>query len=111
MNIQNCLYCDRSIITNEPCSLAACVECEDFAKINGECEEDVDSLSYVDYMRSGHWIAIRSIKIRHSGGKCAVCSSTLLLHVHHREYPERRLEITPSLLVVLCKRCHEATHA
>lgn len=111
MHEGKCFWCDRLILTEMRNCDVICGECSDFMNLQASYRDDpLDSVSYQSYLQGGHWQQIRDIKIEHANGKCAVCSSTLLLHVHHRQYPTKRIDITPSMLVVLCKRCHEATH-
>jgi hypothetical protein len=63
-------------------------------------------LSYQDYLRSPEWAATRAEAIERGGGKCAVCSSTDELQVHHNTYDRLGYE-DPTDLVVLCDQCHE----
>jgi hypothetical protein len=109
---EKCLQCGRGILTTD--STSECMECHDFAHAFLEWEADaagwLDSISYSEYLKSDHWSHIRQIKLEASGRRCATCSSTLQLHVHHREYPQNRLDIKPWMLVVLCKRCHDLLH-
>lgn len=110
-----CISCGRLIVCSD--THPQCLECHDFeldsngfsTDEDGE-ETDLDALAYTQYLRSDHWAAVRQVKISSAGGACACCGSTLSLHVHHREYPKKRLDIKPSMLVVLCKRCHERLH-
>lgn len=112
---EKCISCGRWIITTG--ENPQCMACHDF-ELDAICfmtdpdgvDIDYDSMTYAEYLRSDHWSVVRGHKIREADGKCAFCGSTLQLHVHHREYPSKRLEIRPSMLVVLCKRCHSRLH-
>jgi hypothetical protein len=110
-----CEYCGR--IIHAAGARVFCGECLDFQGLSIHYETDDDgepidfeAMSYQEYLKSPHWRAVREAKIKHASGSCACCGSTLQLHVHHRQYPKYRLDIKPDMLVVLCKRCHEAVH-
>jgi hypothetical protein len=109
-----CVFCSRQIVTfGDEDDIVQCLECHDMRLTEVEMEDlgpEINAMSYPDYLRSDHWASIRQTKIDSVGGVCAFCSSTLQLHVHHREYPTDRMKVTPGMLVVLCKRCHGLLH-
>lgn len=87
-----------------------CEECQDFIKLNDwRYEPNLDAMSYGEYLKTKHWNLVRKTVIKHRK-VCACCGSTLLLHVHHREYPAERMQIVAHMLVLLCKVCHGAVH-
>lgn len=62
--------------------------------------------SYLDYLRSELWLAIRRRAFSEIGDKCKGCHDPAT-EVHHRHYSEAVLRGTNiSSLVPLCKVCH-----
>jgi hypothetical protein len=108
---QKCSSCDRRFISSD--SNVECMECFNILLTRYEFFEQaewLESLTYPQYLRSEHWKQIRETKLEENGRKCAVCASTVLLQVHHVEYPAKRIDVKANQLVVLCKRCHESLH-
>jgi hypothetical protein len=63
---------------------------------------------YRSYLRSGHWMALRSAYLARFGAGCQVCGRSPM-DIHHRTY--RRLGAEPLTdLVGLCRECHQAAH-
>lgn len=66
---------------------------------------------YKRFLSSEYWRVVREIKIKESGGRCAVCGSSDNLQVHHRSYEHHGNEhLHLDDLVVLCGRCHTLFH-
>lgn len=65
-------------------------------------------VGYENYMKTNHWIQIRSSIINQSS-KCTACGSTEKLHLHHRHYKNIGNE-TIADFEILCKRCHNRIH-
>lgn len=69
--------------------------------------------SYAEQLASPKWQALRKKLLTKAKFACQQCGAAdLPLQVHHLKYVSGRLawEYHPSLLRVLCVRCHEAKH-
>lgn len=69
-------------------------------------------MPYVDFLKTVYWRSISEyvkIKARY---RCSICNSNeLALHVHHRTYDCRGIEIFQlEDLICLCSECHELFH-
>jgi hypothetical protein len=109
----------------DPISIGFCEECkkENIAeddkirneKKKNEKEEqekllqNLKTMPYKDYLETDHWKSLRKRKLKQSGYKCQICSSTKDLNVHHNTYENRGNEDDCDL-VVLCHVCHEMFH-
>jgi 5-methylcytosine-specific restriction endonuclease McrA len=67
------------------------------------------AMPYRDYLKSGHWFAVRERTVERDGRACRICSSTERLNVHHRTY-ERRGEEALEDTITLCQPCHQLFH-
>lgn len=65
-------------------------------------------MQYKEYLKSEDWLTKRYLK-RLKSNKCAICSSTKLLEVHHLNY-RNLFDVQLSDLRVLCHRCHFLGH-
>ena len=66
--------------------------------------------SYIDYLKSKHWKALKDNKLSQCNYMCQMCAdSEAELHVHHNNYDNLCFE-EMSDLIVLCKKCHEKFH-
>jgi hypothetical protein len=65
--------------------------------------------AYQEYLQSDKWQSIRQSILSRDGHKCAKCSNTKNLHVHHIRYTSWGDEL-PEDLVTLCKKCHDKEH-
>jgi cytochrome c553 len=66
-------------------------------------------MPYKDYLQSPEWQERRRQALLAAGGKCQVCNQGQALHVHHRTYDRRGMEL-PSDLTALCEKCHGKHH-
>jgi len=66
-------------------------------------------MPYSDYLKSDHWQALRSVKLKEADSRCQVCNAGGLLDVHHRTY-ERLGKESLEDLTVLCRECHDLFH-
>lgn len=64
---------------------------------------------YTDYLQSTHWKRKRLQVYSRRKKQCSICKSTNNLNVHHKTYTRLGKEKL-SDLVILCQRCHYATH-
>lgn len=65
---------------------------------------------YKDYLKSPLWKSIRRRVLMAASHECACCSDKAT-QVHHRDYRPRVLNGNDdSMLVALCRVCHEAIH-
>lgn len=71
-------------------------------------EEQLQAMSYAEYLASPEWAVQRNRAIRRADGRCQTCGRGRL-HVHHRTYGSRREERADDL-IVLCADCHLAVH-
>ena len=65
-------------------------------------------MKYQQYLASDDWLTKR-YKKRLKANRCAVCSSTEKLEVHHLNY-RNLTDVEMSDLRVLCHRCHFLGH-
>ena len=73
-------------------------------------QQELDSMSYANYLKSPEWLEIRRRVLSDGGHKCRVCCTRKRkLDVHHNNYPIRGTE-TSNDLVVLCAPCHKLYH-
>lgn len=79
-------------------------------QITQERISELEKLEYSDYLNTPEWISIRKIIIERDNGRCRVCDSTRILHVHHRRYCVRGTE-TGDELTTLCQSCHHLFHS
>jgi hypothetical protein len=71
---------------------------------------DILELNYPVYLESDLWQSIRSKVLKKAGHECAACYNRAT-EVHHRDYRPRVLAgEDDSLLVPLCRGCHETIH-
>lgn len=64
--------------------------------------------SYVDYLDSKCWRAIRNRILKRCNGICEVCRVASANQVHHRSYSlETMRGKRPDFLVACCRECHE----
>lgn len=82
---------------------------EDFPVVAAERGRVLAAMPYPEYLESPEWQARRKVMLRRAVYRCQVCNRDRLLHVHHRTYEHRGIEL-PSDLVVLCDECHELFH-
>lgn len=68
----------------------------------------MNKAEYQEYLKSPHWQSTRSLVLSRDK-KCAVCSSTDHLDVHHNTYVNLGHE-NYNDLVVLCRECHHRHH-
>ena len=66
-------------------------------------------LEYAEYLKSEHWQSIRVKALERADNKCQLCSSEVMLQVHHNTYKNRGNEKLTDL-VVLCRGCHSKFH-
>lgn len=69
----------------------------------------LNALLYDDYLQTDHWKLVRACALRRGRNKCALCSRTYSLHVHHNTYATRGEEL-PEDLTVLCEEHHHVFH-
>jgi len=66
-------------------------------------------LDYSDYLKTEHWQEVRQRALKIGKHKCALCSSTEKLNVHHNTYENFGNEQIEDL-TVLCHNCHSKYH-
>jgi hypothetical protein len=67
-------------------------------------------MKYRDYLKTEHWIKVRSSVLEAYEHACSFCCAGDDLHVHHRTYKRIGNEKWGDV-VVLCKECHSVFHA
>lgn len=65
---------------------------------------------YTEYLSSNDWKTIRDRRIEFDDYNCVMCSSTIILQVHHLTYKNVGEEDFINDLITLCKSCHSAVH-
>lgn len=81
----------------------------EFPSVSLERGQALAAMPYTEYLESPEWQARRKVMLRQAGYRCQVCNRDRRLHVHHRTYERRGMELPPDL-VVLCDECHELFH-
>ena len=66
--------------------------------------------AYKEYLKSDHWIALRTRVYKRDGYKCKRCGSTFCIQAHHKLYREKWEDSLLEDLVTLCSGCHKAEH-
>jgi 5-methylcytosine-specific restriction endonuclease McrA len=66
-------------------------------------------LPYWAYLRTFHWVRVKTLALERAHHQCALCPSTEHLDVHHKSYSRRGFE-QPEDVVVLCRECHARHH-
>lgn len=76
--------------------------------------DEINKLSYSDFLKTEYWKGIRHYKLYNANYKCALCNSKEKLNVHHKTYEHHGLEHIKKYadedLIVLCNDCHEKFH-
>ncbi len=72
-------------------------------------KQQLNKMSYADYLGTHEWQWIRSAALIRGNGECSICGSNSNLNVHHKRYPKRGNEQSADL-VVLCNGCHNKFH-
>lgn len=75
--------------------------------------------SYGKLLFDKRWIARRAEILRRDRGACVLCSSSVALQVHHRQYHylvelsqyKAPWDYPDDLMITLCDRCHSAGHS
>lgn len=68
-----------------------------------------ERIDYDEYMNSKQWRRIRKWVLTFWGNKCALCTSSIRMSVHHRTYERLGKELLTDL-IALCGRCHNVHH-
>lgn len=64
---------------------------------------------YLEYLRSAKWAKVKIKVYKRFGKKCAKCSATKSLQVHHLHYRTLGIERYQDLQI-LCASCHKLEH-
>ena len=68
------------------------------------------TMNYKSYLATPEWRERRESAVLAAKGKCSLCNKVgKSIHVHHRTYERRGMEL-PSDLVALCDKCHAKHH-
>ena len=67
---------------------------------------------YSILLQDKRWIAKRKVILERDNNCCTKCSSTKLLHVHHKKYIDgnKPWEVPNKYLETLCSKCHLLEH-
>jgi hypothetical protein len=71
--------------------------------------QELRKMPYQLYLESSEWQERRRQALLGASGKCQLCGKGEALHVHHRTYDRRGMEL-PSDLTALCAVCHGNYH-
>jgi predicted HNH restriction endonuclease len=71
--------------------------------------------TYSDYLKTGHWLAIKKKKLRQTRFMCEECGGKERLQVHHKRYKNNKgksilYNERMRDLIVLCENCHKRIH-
>lgn len=80
-----------------------------FPVVSLERGRELAAMPYPDYLQTPEWQERRKIILKRAGYRCQVCNRDRSLHVHHRTYERRGVEL-PSDLTALCDDCHALYH-
>lgn len=74
-------------------------------------KEEVNAMTYEEQLRDPRWLKVREEVLKYDK-ECRYCGSKDNLQVHHIKYISGKMawEHPLSLLVTLCRRCHEMQH-
>lgn len=64
---------------------------------------------YRTYVRTLHWLRLRSEKVKSVGNICKKCGTNKKLQVHHIRY-KNLVDVVLDDLEVLCEDCHNKHH-
>jgi hypothetical protein len=71
----------------------------------------IKQLSYEKFLLTYYWDIIKQYLRQEAKGRCRICNSGGMLHVHHRNYDIRGYEAQNlNELIVLCEDCHKIFH-
>ena len=70
---------------------------------------ELRTMPYKQYLQTPEWQERRKAALRRAGYACQVCNRGRTLHVHHRTYERRGVELARDL-IVLCDECHALYH-
>jgi len=76
---------------------------------NIESIEELNAMTYSEYLQSNWWGIVRQRTLNQWHGKCVLCNTEKDVHVHHRTYVNRGKEDSTDV-IVLCKICHGKHH-
>ena len=72
--------------------------------------KELRKMPYAEYLQSPEWQQRRQEALTFANRNCQVCNAQdIELHVHHRTYDRRGMEMA-SDLTVLCRNCHALFH-
>ena len=71
--------------------------------------EDLEKMTYEEYLQSRWWLKIRERTIKRDKKKCTKCKARKYLQVHHKFYRGRGKEKMKDL-ITFCRKCHENEH-
>jgi len=64
------------------------------------------------YLRSDEWQGVRLEALVREDGKCQICGEESIFNdAHHVVYPKSFWQTKPHHLVILCRPCHNVSHA
>lgn len=66
--------------------------------------------SYLGYLESAHWRALRKEAFNRAGNRCEACGSSHDLRGHHLIYHEDLTTHTAEDIMALCEPCHDRWH-
>ena len=76
--------------------------------------EELNSISYKEYLKTNHWKRVRKLAFKRAKYKCEQCEqcgNKGVLHPHHKTYKNRGNEHNNlDDIIVLCEDCHSKIH-
>ena len=75
----------------------------------GQRSRELMNMPYSDYLASPEWDVTRKAALKAAGYRCQLCNGDGELHVHHRTYERRGVEL-PRDVIALCADCHQVFH-
>lgn len=75
----------------------------------GKRSRELMTMPYTEYLQTPEWDVTRKKALKAAGYRCTLCNAGGELHVHHRTYERRGVELLQDL-TVLCAKCHQKFH-
>lgn len=72
-------------------------------------DDELRTMPYKQYLLTSEWQERRKAALKRAGYSCQVCNRRRTLHVHHRTYERRGVELARDL-IALCDECHALYH-
>lgn len=76
----------------------------------GKRSRELMTMPYAEYLQTPEWDVTRTSALKAADYRCQLCNGDGEMHVHHRTYERRGVEI-PGDVIALCAECHRMFHS